>query len=283
MSYGVIYKFQNLLNNKVYIGQTKQDNLDRVKQHLLHNHHSKLFEGIVNDGLRNFSYDIIDSAETPEELNARELYWINYYDSIKTGYNTQHSNSHKISIKLDKNKLSLISYSVNREIYKKESIFLNIDTIKNIFNYVYSKYPKHILLFILAYNGFKLKDFIKIKVKDVYENNEVKNTVNINGKSIPLFFETQIFLRNYIIQNELGMESYIFKSQKTGKPFNRNYVSNLFSKIYQELKIENCSEHMGKYNCSTHIGKYNYTIYRDNNKLNDYVNAIFSFNKKAII
>ena len=64
---------------------------------------------------------------------------------------------------------------------------------------------------------------------------------------------------------------------------NRNYVSNLFSKIYQELKIENCSEHMGKYNCSTHIGKYNYTIYRDNNKLNDYVNAIFSFNKKAII
>lgn len=271
MIYGRIYKFQNMLNNKVYIGKTTQKDLERVKQHLLYNHHSKLYEGIINDGLRNFSFEFIDEAETPEELDAKELQKIEYYDSINTGYNTQHSNSHKFVINLDKNKLTLSSFTTNKKVRKKDETNLDLDKIKNIFKYVFDNYPKRLLMFILNYNGFKVRDLVNVKVKDVIENNNIKNIVNITGKKIHLLFETQVFLKNYIMINKLDSESYLFKSKKTGGIYEKNSVTNFFHKVYEELGFKKES---------TNLGRRTYFMYRDINKLNDYSNAIFSFNKR---
>lgn len=87
-----VYKIENLINGKKYIG--KSENI----QHRFRNHKSESFNpksnaydtaihrAIRKYGLENFSFDVIEECET-EELNAREIYWIDYYQSFGNGYN----------------------------------------------------------------------------------------------------------------------------------------------------------------------------------------------------
>lgn len=98
---GTIYKITNLINNKIYIGQTKQHYLDRWTQHKSHartnssNH--KLAKAIRKYGEENFFVEVVEKCSY-EELDEKEIYWIKYYNSIKEGYNIQpggHGNSYQ--------------------------------------------------------------------------------------------------------------------------------------------------------------------------------------------
>ena len=83
----VIYKATNLINGKVYIGQTARPLEVRMAEHA---RHTKLpFDRAVNKyGLENFKVEVIDHAETVEELNRKEIYWIKQYNSFgENGYN----------------------------------------------------------------------------------------------------------------------------------------------------------------------------------------------------
>lgn len=54
-----------------------------------------LYLAIKKYGESAFTYEQIDSALTNEELNEKEDYWINFYDSIKTGYNMMPGGNNK--------------------------------------------------------------------------------------------------------------------------------------------------------------------------------------------
>lgn len=91
-----IYKFQNKINGKVYIGQSIQLE-QRYKSHLnnhnnenLKDYQTKFYRALRKYGFDNFSYEILELSEnfTKEELNEKEEYWISYYDSFKNGYNS---------------------------------------------------------------------------------------------------------------------------------------------------------------------------------------------------
>ena len=86
-----IYKITNSQNNKVYIGQTIRPVEQRFQRHMndaMHNVLDTHFARAIRQyGPTNFSYSIIDSAQTQEELNQKEQYWIRYYNSVKEGYN----------------------------------------------------------------------------------------------------------------------------------------------------------------------------------------------------
>ena len=86
-----IYKITNIQNNKVYIGQTIRPVQDRFNRHLndaLHNVIDTHFARAIRKyGKDNFSWEIIDTANTQEELTIKERYWIQYYNSAKEGYN----------------------------------------------------------------------------------------------------------------------------------------------------------------------------------------------------
>lgn len=90
--YGIIYKATCLVNNKIYIGKTEQDLKIRMSSHFsdaesfrLDTHFAR---AIRKYGRDNFKFEEIDKATNSlEELNEKERYWINYYDSANKGYN----------------------------------------------------------------------------------------------------------------------------------------------------------------------------------------------------
>jgi hypothetical protein len=84
----IIYKITNNINNKVYIGQTIRDLETRLKEHR-RKKHCMMYKAFNKYGYENFTAEVIDTADTIEELNEKEMYWISYYDSTNKdkGYN----------------------------------------------------------------------------------------------------------------------------------------------------------------------------------------------------
>lgn len=87
-----IYKIENILNNKIYIGQSI--NIEkRWKAHKKAAFDNKateyeypLYRAMRKYGVDNFVFDIIEECES-HILNDREKYWIKYYNSFFNGYN----------------------------------------------------------------------------------------------------------------------------------------------------------------------------------------------------
>ena len=81
-----VYMIKNIKNNKAYIG-ISIDIFRRWKEHLYNafslHQHNKLYNALRKYGLINFSFQIL---ELTEDIR-RECYWIEYYDSIRHGYN----------------------------------------------------------------------------------------------------------------------------------------------------------------------------------------------------
>lgn len=86
-----IYKITNLLNNKIYIGQSK-DIYARYNQHHKYEYKNEsradfhLYQAFKKYGLDSFSIEVVELCPL-DELNDKEIYWIEYYDSFKQGYN----------------------------------------------------------------------------------------------------------------------------------------------------------------------------------------------------
>lgn len=106
----IIYKATNLINGKVYIGQTINTLEYRKNQHFREakskRRNTVYFHNALNKyGYENFKFEEIDSANTQEELDEKERYWIKYYDSINKnkGYNLD-SGGHSGGIKSEETK-----------------------------------------------------------------------------------------------------------------------------------------------------------------------------------
>lgn len=105
--YGIIYKIENTINHKVYIGQTTQkrgfkdrycrkgQGIERVYNSYLrdkkHNrsYNIHLFNAIKKYGFNAFTVDeIFDVASTEHELNEKEMFYIKQFDAFNNGYNS---------------------------------------------------------------------------------------------------------------------------------------------------------------------------------------------------
>jgi group I intron endonuclease len=78
--YGFIYITTNNINNKKYIGQKKY--IQGWEEYL--GSGIALNNAIKKYGKENFSKKIIDESYTSEELNQKEIFWINFYDAVKS-------------------------------------------------------------------------------------------------------------------------------------------------------------------------------------------------------
>lgn len=86
-----IYKITNILDGKVYIGQSVNVK-NRLRDHLKSAvgistiANQLVHEAMKAEGIENFTFYVIDLCERAQ-LNDREKYWINYYQSNDWGYN----------------------------------------------------------------------------------------------------------------------------------------------------------------------------------------------------
>lgn len=91
-----IYKITNLINGKIYIGKSLnikarfwahksyyKTNAPSKNNKYWHN---KLYTAMREFGIENFSFEVIEECNS-EDLNQREIYWIDYYNSYNEGYN----------------------------------------------------------------------------------------------------------------------------------------------------------------------------------------------------
>ena len=92
--YGYIYKITNKINQKIYIGQTSRTIAIRWKSHCYtafceksKDYDFPLYRAIRKYGIENFLVEEIDQAFSQEELDQKEIQYIEEYDSYRKGYN----------------------------------------------------------------------------------------------------------------------------------------------------------------------------------------------------
>lgn len=90
MRNGCIYKITNIINNKIYIGQTVQDVNRRWRQHVTMDYKKNYYLGkaIHKYGEKSFKIEVVEICEE-SKLDEKEKYYINEYESFKSniGYN----------------------------------------------------------------------------------------------------------------------------------------------------------------------------------------------------
>lgn len=119
----VIYKITNLKNNKIYIGQTRTSFKRRLSQH-------RKSDSLVGRALRkyedsSFSFEIIDKASSIEELNNKEIMYIQQFNSLSpNGYNLDSGGKEKkpsgeTIFKIRKSRKKVVDVDLNCQIVEK--------------------------------------------------------------------------------------------------------------------------------------------------------------------
>ncbi len=81
-----VYKITNLINEKIYVGQTKFSVKKRFKEHAKAD--SLIGRAIRKYGEEYFDYEVIETCETREEAYELEIYFIQHFNCMTpNGYN----------------------------------------------------------------------------------------------------------------------------------------------------------------------------------------------------
>jgi group I intron endonuclease len=96
--YGIIYKCTNLINGKIYIGQTiKKLSRRRIFHEVtaLKNRGYYLHSAIRKYGKENFRWEIIESCSSKKLLDFKETFYIKFFNSMNSsfGYNLKSGGS----------------------------------------------------------------------------------------------------------------------------------------------------------------------------------------------
>ena len=113
MNYGIIYKITNKINGKIYIGQTTTSLKRRWNMHKSasrkNRSNSALHSSISKYGYINFIIEPICSCFSEEELNLKEIYFIDTLNSLApNGYNLKSGGANGKHTIESKEKMSVI-------------------------------------------------------------------------------------------------------------------------------------------------------------------------------
>lgn len=115
MEQGIIYLITNTVNDRKYVGQTRQQLNKRWLSHITESRtysDRPLYRAMNKYGLDNFKIRILEECDA-DKLNEREIYWIDFLESYRNGYNAttggdyfEHSEDTKTKISQSMSNLS---------------------------------------------------------------------------------------------------------------------------------------------------------------------------------
>ena len=82
-----IYLITNQVNGKQYVGKTKQDIHERLKQHKWSNYDTLLHLAIKEHGIENFTVELLEAVADKESIQKEKEYTIAYNTLFPNGYN----------------------------------------------------------------------------------------------------------------------------------------------------------------------------------------------------
>lgn len=178
----IIYKITCLINGKIYIGQTTTDIEKRWRRHTwrctLDSRRMAISNAIDKYGKENFKIELIDSANSVEELNEKEVYYINMLNSLSpNGYNIDPGGNNKKMRQETKDKIS--SSNKGKVISELTRLRLSI-----------------------SHKGYKMKDDTKKKLSDINKlksiDNKVREAASLKNSKVYLLEKDGIL---YVITN----------------------------------------------------------------------------------
>ena len=141
-----VYKITNQINEKVYIGQSIRPIEERFKRHLTDSLNNvldtHLARAIRKYGKDSFYIELIDVANTQDELNKKEQYYIKEYNSIINGYNETDAlykcggNTYKSKTTEELKEISLSKIGIKNSQSKKIKVMNTITNEEFIFDTV---------------------------------------------------------------------------------------------------------------------------------------------------
>lgn len=257
---GIIYKITNKINGMVYIGQTtrprgfngrylaKGKGVERVYWHHLHYkqtghyYNDRLLKSIEKHGFDAFEVDEVhDVAMTQEELNQKEIYYIEKYDSFNNGYNHTYGGDNYPSGSKCKNSKPVCQLSLDGDLIKiwpnaleaSESLGINKAAIPQVCNgkmktsggfiWVFEKYynekedyksmAKHLQsgipklpVYLLDDNGNIIQEFSSCKEVEEKLDISQQTAINICRNIYKKRKYNLVFKSEYLEEQRLNME-----------------------------------------------------------------------------
>lgn len=261
--YGIIYKIENLVNHKIYIGQTtrgfkyrywcKGNGIERVYNYYIkqksynYGYNDHLLRSIKKYGFDNFKVDeVFDIAYSEEELNKLEYMYIKIYNLTNTKYGYNNKDGGDNYKKLDR------TIKKQLKIYGKP-IYSKTDKI------VFASEPEAI-----KYYGFKSRNIILnaikdnrplyVKDKELWFEKEDYFTSTYNRKGIICLNDLKMFGTLRLANDYYGYKSDgviinrckgNFKNVKDGLFF--MYINDYYDKLKNVTSEENKSYIYKKY------------------------------------
>lgn len=191
-----IYKITNLKNNLVYIGQTVNFGIRR-RDHWSDKTNDDLHNDIQKLGREYFKFEIIEKCDV-DQLDEREKYWIEYYDSYNMGYNnTEGGSGNKLNAK-NSQCMPVYAYNLDgtfaAEYYSIASAMRELNMKSNNITRCIIHNDNH-----HHSGGFMWKTY-KTDQIPAFEK-------NLGGKSIYCYdLNTRLFVKEYKTVTEAGIE-----------------------------------------------------------------------------
>lgn len=92
-----IYRITNIETQQMYIGQAK-DIRERWREHCKCGlridtpGNNKLYPNMIKYGIENFTFELMEKCDNASQLNEKEKYWIEFYDTYHNGLNNTQGN-----------------------------------------------------------------------------------------------------------------------------------------------------------------------------------------------
>lgn len=188
MTKAYIYKIENKVNNKIYIGQTSRTIEERYSEHLrcafIRGYKQPLYNAMRKYGKEAFKISLVEECDA-NDVNNREIYYIDKYDTYKNGYNATLGGEGKLTNNYQelvedffKSGLSITKYSEEKHIKDL--------TVRNALNAVnrMEEYRRKYTEYNTRYNSVSVKMLDKKtkEVLNVFESiNQAMNFLNAGG------------------------------------------------------------------------------------------------------